>query len=291
MSNQRITVKVRSAPIKVNVVGGVGKPGSGTETGASIHAAAAATPASADEWGFWQSVGNVLKKITHANFITMVKGFLGTAAQANIGTGAGQVPVTGDYVPTTKHATLTVGTGNAAVTYEAIESGSGGEAISIVQAATSASAVPIGVSIATKKITVTPAGHYGIVVTDCGTAASNGSYFHNGEMSIPYKWVGSGSIAWQTDTYNNYVLYSAAGVALYSHSGTSDPTTGTWNVIGGASAPVPTMTYAAGTTAKQLAAAVNGFFSVTTPILILAKYGGDGSGIVSATITETNLAL
>ena len=66
---------------------------------AAIHAADAATPASADEWGFWQSVGGVLKKITHANFVTMVKAFLGTAAQATLGTGAGQVPVRGDYDP------------------------------------------------------------------------------------------------------------------------------------------------------------------------------------------------
>lgn len=73
---------------------------------AAIHAADAATPASADEWGFWKSVGGVLKKITHANFVTMVKAFLGTAAQATLGTGAGQVPVRGDYDPAGSAATV-----------------------------------------------------------------------------------------------------------------------------------------------------------------------------------------
>ena len=43
------------------------------ESGAIIHAAATkATPVTADEFGFWDSVGNVIKKLTYGNLVTML---------------------------------------------------------------------------------------------------------------------------------------------------------------------------------------------------------------------------
>ena len=191
----------------------------------------------------------------------------------------------------TKHASLTVGTGDAAITYEAVLDGVAGTAVSIIQNSADPDEAKIAVSIVGKKLIVTPGYRYGISVSECGTSYANGMYYYFGIVEGHPSWRGYGRIEWSPVGYANYVMYSYNGIILYTHSGTDDPTTGAWHVASPGLAPIPIMDFSGGSTSKQVAAAANTYQDATRVKLALVTYGGDGSSFAFESITQTYLSL
>lgn len=210
----------------------------------------------------------------------------------------------------TQHATLMVGTGDAAVTYEAVAAGSAGEAISIAYAAAAVSTATT-VALTGSDFVVTPGAKAAMVVSGItGDIAplANAKYYYSGTSGgkvcyttngIPPEYntgVSYGLISFQTNSWS---------VAFFDQLG--DPWFGA-AVVNSATYP-DGLTYitdigsgtavvtAANSSAKQVSAAVNAQQDVAaqtgTPKIIVATIptGYDGSSAVVTPFTHTHLSL
>lgn len=234
---------------------------------------------------------------------------LGNSATLDVGTIAGTVAAgnhTHNYLPATLHATLTIGIGDSAVTYEAVISGSDGELVSVSHQAPSISPVS--------------ASHIGnAILVSRGTGRIITGNLSNSSGSVAFPWLylidpipeahaEYVSQLWtdtQSGTSFNYFLASTiegwilgkgsvfnnATSLWYSVSIESDPAMipddfdlsawhGVINAIG-----VPKVS-STSDTASSIAAAVNR----DVPELVLAVAGGTGSGQI-VTQTQTFLHL
>lgn len=151
--------------------------------------------ATGDEFHFWRAAGSLLKRISESNLALWILGFCATKAQGLKADTALQP---------TQHATLTVGTGNAAVTYEAVIDGISGEDLSVVQSQNLSGLHDPEISVSGQKITVIP-GMVSVIVSGCPDPTYDGEYIGGSYLSsVAYVRNDGYMIRWNDQTIGRW---------------------------------------------------------------------------------------
>lgn len=201
----------------------------------------------------------------------------------------------------TLHASLTIGTGNSAITYEAVEIGNAGTSIQIqhveiyhynpthIMRVGDTIMITPGVPIITTTGTVqaipdcTPIRYVAIPAVLIYTSDGSDTYAPAPGKAVYFGFSGVWSLQkWDMDSN---LVYAAT---VTSAAERPDYITEEWTLIAGEGQPRPAS--AAFNSSPFTASGIAAYINYMYPTLVLAKVGGDGSGVI-ATQLATHLSL